>query len=441
VRRRLDRGHRRSRLLGWVRRQPVALVVLVCVVAGTTWTTSATDAAFTASSATGANSFTAGSVTITDNDAGSALLSLTGLVPGESHSSCITVNYGGTLPAWVKVYRTTGGTGLASYLDVTLTRGTVTSGAFGDCTHFTPDTVDYTGRGAGVLYDGTLAAFPTAVGTALDDPRGIGAPAVWTATDTHAYKITVTVQDNSAAQGLTATGSLVWQAVNVTGYPATVLADGPVAYWRLDETAGTTAVDATGHGHDGTYTGAPALHQPTGVTGGGTAVTFDGTTDQWVSVPWSSALNTAQFTVEAWVKATGGSGWRTVAASYSYASKTEGFGVWEAPGGDWEFFTNGAVPGSELSIGGPLAAAQWTHVVSTYDGAVMRLYVDGQLVSSQPQTHFTPATTAVLGIGAASYDDGGSWGDYFTGSIDEVAVYDKELRPEQIAAHYAAGKP
>src|SRR3989442_5707000 len=45
-------------------------------------------------------------------------------------------------------------------------------------------------------------------------------------------------------------------------YRASVLADHPVAYWRLDEETGTVLVDASGNGNDGTYAGAVTLGQP-----------------------------------------------------------------------------------------------------------------------------------------------------------------------------------
>ena len=47
---------------------------------------------------------TAGSVTLSDNDAGSALYALTAAKPGDSQTSCINVTYTGTLNSTVKIY-------------------------------------------------------------------------------------------------------------------------------------------------------------------------------------------------------------------------------------------------------------------------------------------------------------------------------------------------
>ena len=426
---------RRPRLPAWARRRQVALVVLISVGITASSMLSATHAAFTASTSASGNIFTTGSVSITDNDAGSAILSLTGIKPGDSSSSCIKVTYSGALPALVKLYRNAGGTGLASYLDVTLTRGSISSGGFGDCTGFTPDAADYLGQGAGVIYESTLGGFPTAVGAALDDPRAVNVPEVWTAGETHAYKFTATLQEDTAAQGLTATGGLVWQAVNVSDYSQVVFADEPVGYWRLDEAGGTTAVDATGNGHDGTYTNGPVLQQVSGVKNAGSAVTFDGNDDR-VHIPYTAALNPSTFTVEAWAKATGGSGWGTVASSFG--ARNEGFGLWDAQGNAWQMWASG--PAGETEIGAALTPNTWAHVVGTYDGTTMRLYVDGQLVNSLVHP-YAPHTTAAFELGATSYDNGSFWGEHFTGSIDEVAVYDRVLTAQEISEHYTAGRP
>src|SRR5438128_8433098 len=54
-----------------------------------------------------------------------------------------------------------------------------------------------------------------------------------------------------------------------SAYATAVLADAPIAYWRLDEAAGNTMSDASGHNHAGTYTGAVA-HSQTGALIGDT---------------------------------------------------------------------------------------------------------------------------------------------------------------------------
>jgi hypothetical protein len=69
----------------------------------------------------------------------------------------------------------------------------------------------------------------------------------------------------------------------------------------------------------------------------------------------------------------------------------------------------------------------WTHLAVTYDGAAVRLYVDGTEVDSQPLTGTITGTSRPLRIGGNSV-----WGEYFNGLIDEVRVYDRALSPAEL---------
>lgn len=153
---------------------------------------------------------TPGTVDINDNDAGAAMFAMPNLAPGATQSSCITATYAGSLPGTVRLYGTTSGTGLASYLRLTVTRGT--SGAFGSCSGFTPDPTNYTGAGPGVIFDGTLAGWPDDYTSGLVDPTAV--PEQWTAGESHTYRFEVLLPADvtNTAQGLTAGQIFVWEA-------------------------------------------------------------------------------------------------------------------------------------------------------------------------------------------------------------------------------------
>jgi hypothetical protein len=74
-----------------------------------------------------------------------------------------------------------------------------------------------------------------------------------------------------------------------------------------------------------------------------------------------------------------------------------------------------------------------TYVVATYDGSALRLYVNGVPMAETPVTGPLDRTSAQLEIG--SYAGKAIW----SGTIDEVAVYDTALPPATIAAHYRLG--
>lgn len=187
------------------------LVSVLFVMAITAIAGPATWSAFSSTTANSGNSFTAGTVVISDNDAGGSLLSLSNAKPGDSATGCIKITYTGTLASTVRLYASTTGS-LGQYLDLTVTRGT-NSGGFNSCGTFTADSTNYIGSGNGVIYSGTLSAFPTSYASGLVDPTS-GSPATWNQNDNHWYKFVISLQSNDSAQGLSGTAGFTWEARN-----------------------------------------------------------------------------------------------------------------------------------------------------------------------------------------------------------------------------------
>jgi hypothetical protein len=179
----------------------LTLIGLVSIAAG-----SATFGAFTSATAVSGNRFAAGTVAIGDNDLGSAMLDLSSALPGASDASCIQITYTGSLDAEVRLYGTVSGA-LAQYLNLTVTRGTDGS-AFGTCGSFVAD------PGGGVLYNGALSGFPANWSGGIVDNLA-GTPEVWLASEPHAYRFVLTLADNAAAQGQSATATFTWESQNL----------------------------------------------------------------------------------------------------------------------------------------------------------------------------------------------------------------------------------
>ncbi|MDQ8046175.1 MAG: LamG domain-containing protein [Patulibacter sp.] len=110
----------------------------------------------------------AGSVHLTDNGSGQALVGLTNAGAGASDTNCIRVSSDGTLASLVKLEATSSGS-LAKHLGVRITRGTGAAG-FKDCSGFDADSRNYYGLGAGVVYDGRLSDLSSAWATGVSDP-------------------------------------------------------------------------------------------------------------------------------------------------------------------------------------------------------------------------------------------------------------------------------
>jgi hypothetical protein len=160
-------------------------------------------AAFFDTTTNDANQFAAGTVVLVDDDSGSAMFNVSGMAGGDTATGCIAVTYNGSItPADVVLYVAPGGltgTGLDDYLNLTVERGT--GGSFGDCTGFSGSSI----------YSGTLDGFAAA---STDFASGAG---LWTASstgDSRVYRFTLTLQDDNAAQGLTATTTFTWEAQN-----------------------------------------------------------------------------------------------------------------------------------------------------------------------------------------------------------------------------------
>lgn len=176
-------------------------------------------AAFTSSTSNINNTFTSGTVVLTDDDGGSTAMytvALGVMTPGVTVTRCVAVSYSGNLSANVVLFRgaTIGGTGLESNLDLRVTRGT--GAVFPTCTGFTADATNYIGAGAGVIFNtATITSYPVEAGTPIQDPPGTAE--VWTNPETHVYRFEVTVKSTApdSAQGLVANGiDFVWKATN-----------------------------------------------------------------------------------------------------------------------------------------------------------------------------------------------------------------------------------
>jgi hypothetical protein len=194
------------------RRRKILIALLFLLVVGGV-AGPATFSAFSSTTASTGNLFTAGTVYIEDNDGDStALLGLTNAKPGDSDTGCIRVNYTGTLDSTVRLYANVWGS-LAQYLNVTVTRGIDPMPSFDSCLTFVPDSTNYIGQGAGVVYSGTLSAFPGSYAAGLVDPIP-GSPETWSNPEPHSYKFTISLANNDAAQGLNASASFIWEAQN-----------------------------------------------------------------------------------------------------------------------------------------------------------------------------------------------------------------------------------
>ncbi|HWD18573.1 MAG TPA: LamG-like jellyroll fold domain-containing protein [Verrucomicrobiae bacterium] len=253
-------------------------------------------------------------------------------------------------------------------------------------------------------------------------------------------------------------------AVSLTGYGAIVAADKPVAYWRMDESTGSSiAIDAVGS-FDGTYT--PGTGSITyGVPGGvphsaDPAITLAG--GATVQIPFAPELNPdTAWSVETWVQpssigANGGDYRVVLSSQYNlYPNPYNGWYLYQQPNNTFAFVPQ---PANGFIVAGPddpahtnnIVAGKWYHVVITDDLTSFVVYINGEAIAGAPVSAvpFVPNGDGInldgsAGLGGADQAnfvigqrDDVQFGT-FLGSVDETAVYKYALSASQIAHHYA----
>ena len=228
-----------------------------------------------------------------------------------------------------------------------------------------------------------------------------------------------------SAQARDAANNRTSAVVNVTVSNA-VTGAGLVAAYNFNEGAGSTVTDRTGLGHAGTIAGATWTTQ--GRFGG--ALTFDGVND-WVTVADANDLDfTAGMTLEAWVYPTamGNGSWRTVLLKERPGGETYNLYA-HATNVTATYVVRAAEPSVSLDARGPspLAVNTWTHLAATYDGSMLRLYVNGTQVGTRTVAGPLLTSSGVLRLGGNSV-----WGEYFSGRLDEIRIYNRALSADEI---------
>jgi hypothetical protein len=210
-------------------------------------------------------------------------------------------------------------------------------------------------------------------------------------------------------------------------------ATGLAGRWTLDEGGGLTAADASGNGNGGTLSAGVQW-----VAGkAGSALAFNGAGGQ-LRIPSSSALETPAVTVEAWVRRQGSPGaFKYIAAKGATTCSAAAYGIYTGPEGGIQFYVSsrsGMAFTRSPDGGSGVWDGRWHLVMGSFDGATVRLYVDGAEVGSGapesvPLDYGTLDTRDVF---VGRYP--GCAGLDFDGSIDDVRIYGRALSAAEVAA-------
>jgi hypothetical protein len=204
-------------------------------------------------------------------------------------------------------------------------------------------------------------------------------------------------------------------------------AAGLIGYWKFEEPSGTLADDASSFSHDGTLTD--------GLTFSGQSVpgklskglNFNGSS-HYIAVANTSTLQlTSAMSISAWIK---GDTWTTSTTVNSILRKGDANPnnyQLAVANGRLEALLDGNDDGGYKG-NTSLQTGQWYHVAMTWDGAYVRLYVNGVLDN-------TPAArTAPIGSDSRQLYLGGRLGatDFFDGILDDVRLYNYPLGSSEV---------
>ena len=215
--------------------------------------------------------------------------------------------------------------------------------------------------------------------------------------------------------------------------PGTVNAQGPVAYWALNESTDSVLIDSSGNGNTA------YIHTGTRVAGiSGNALSFNGTSDYAHAANSISLAIVPRVSIECWVNArqlnpVSGSG-------QTFLRKEKAYALGIGTGGKIGFQicdTNGSWHGGWTLSKSSLLTSTWYHVVGVWDGATMKTYINGALDSTYTYSGTGPSST--------KYSYGLYFGEFyessyerFNGILDQVKVYNYALSADTILSHSKA---
>jgi PKD repeat protein len=231
-------------------------------------------------------------------------------------------------------------------------------------------------------------------------------------------------------------GQLTIQPVPTDAYGQAVYNSNPLLYWRLNDAShASSALDTSPYQDNGSANSGVTFQQSSPVSTTGKAAKFNGSTGLIAST--QTFTDPTVYSEELWFNTTTTDGGKLIGFGDQPTGLSGNYDrhVYMLNTGQLEFGTYTGVTNTIVSPNS-YNNGKWHHLVATQGPAGMALYVDGQLLGTNPQTQAQNYTGYWRVGGDPTW--GGANSNYFAGTIDEVAVYDTQLTPAQVLAHYEA---
>ncbi|WP_345626814.1 LamG-like jellyroll fold domain-containing protein [Rugosimonospora acidiphila] len=229
----------------------------------------------------------------------------------------------------------------------------------------------------------------------------------------------------------------------------------PVVSYDFDNDSGTTVVDSSSNGYDGSWVGTPAYVD--GVSGKAAYVSASGDSAgsaNFVKLPLVAGETDAKssFSYEFWIDEQSRTSYGSIVSNQDFNSCNDpgltlynqaAQGVLEACWGQ----TAGGTKEYAHGVNPSAITGDWHHVAVVVDRSAntMTFYVDGARVAQNPSGSITANTAFDSGLAFSIGGFSGSAVDYGDGHtnayIDNFAFYDQPIGADQIAADYASVNP
>ncbi len=259
-----------------------------------------------------------------------------------------------------------------------------------------------------------------------------------TAADSGTYDVVVTNVAGSASSDEVTLGVITPAAGS---YEENVIGLSPVAYFRLNEPLGSSAVHDYWGGFNGTVSpgatlgSAGPVNPPLpGFESSNTALTvYNGTADSWVTCP-AFNLNTNTVTISAWVYADGSQGgWRGIV--FSRAGNTTA-GIHCGNGNELRYTWNDADDTWGWDSGLQIPTGEWCFVAAVIEPAQATLYVGTSTSLKSATRAATHAVEGFDGTTSIGRDPGFGTDRIWNGLVDEVIICNRALSAAEVLALY-----
>lgn len=252
------------------------------------------------------------------------------------------------------------------------------------------------------------------------------------------YRVVAVDGDGNIANSQTVSTTVTSTAGS--NYAEAVMDDGASLYWRLGGTAAQGGNDLVGNNDAVVRSGVTSNSTGALSSEPGPSYNFNGTTSGYLNSTNNLKVG-QQYSTELWFRTTTTLGGKLIGFGNSTTGSSSSYDRHIYMRNDGRL-VYGTFPGitSTVTSAASYRDGAWHHAVASQGWEGMKLFVDGQLVGSDPDV----VSQDYIGFWRVGGDNLSGWpsqptSSYFSGQIDEVAVYNRVLTPQEVSEHYLQG--